>query len=146
MFVALRQNSDRRLGAGEQSRRAEPKRRRAELESRAREAESEAGEQSQRGGERCRHSVTVVRTVHHRSVAQLRVCCRVVYSQCSFPVLSGVRQGCVMSALLFNDAIDWVMGQTAVDKNRGIQWNLFTSLENLDFADDLKQHHTRHIP
>ena len=63
--------------------------------------------------------------------------CRVGNSQHSFPVLSGVRQGCVMSALLFNITIDWVMRQTTQDKNRGIRWNLFTNLDDLDFADDL---------
>ena len=63
--------------------------------------------------------------------------CRVGNSQNNFQVLSGVRQGCVMSALLFNIAIDWIMRQTTGDKNRGIRWNLFTNLEDLDFADDL---------
>ena len=58
-------------------------------------------------------------------------------SQHRCPVLSGVRQGCVMSALLFNINIDWVMRQTTQDKNRGIHWNLFTNLDDLDFADDL---------
>ena len=48
----------------------------------------------------------------------------------------GVRQGWVMSALLFNITIDWVMRQTTQDKNRGIRWNLFTNLDDLDFADD----------
>ena len=62
---------------------------------------------------------------------------RVGNSQHSFPVLSGVRQGCVMSALLFNITIDWVMRQTTQDKKRGIRWNLFTNLDDLDFADDL---------
>ena len=63
--------------------------------------------------------------------------CRVGNSQHSFPVLSGVRQGCVMSALLFNIPIDWVMRQITQNKNRGIRWNLFTNLDDLDFADDL---------
>ena len=63
--------------------------------------------------------------------------CRVGNSQNNLQVLSGVRQGCVMSALLFNLAIDWIMRQTTGDKNRGIRWNLFTNLEDLDFADDL---------
>ena len=63
--------------------------------------------------------------------------CRVGNSQHSFTVLSGVRQRCVMSALLFNITIDWVMRQTAQDKNRGIRWNLFTNLDDLDFAEDL---------
>ena len=42
-----------------------------------------------------------------------------------------------MSALLFNITIDWVMRQTTQDKNRGIRWNLFTNLDDLDFADDI---------
>ena len=63
--------------------------------------------------------------------------CRVGNSQQSFPVLSGARQGCVMSALLFNTTIVWVMRQTTQDTNRGIRWNLFTNLDDLDLADDL---------
>ena len=42
-----------------------------------------------------------------------------------------------MSALLFNITIDWVVRQRTQDKNRGIHWNLFTNLDDLDFADDL---------
>ena len=33
--------------------------------------------------------------------------------------------------------IDWVMRKTTSDKPRGIQWTLFSQLEDLDFADDL---------
>ena len=54
-----------------------------------------------------------------------------------FPVESGVRQGCILSPILFLIAIDWVMRQTTSDRPRGIQWNLFSQLEDLDFADDL---------
>ena len=42
-----------------------------------------------------------------------------------------------MSAVLFNLAIDWVMRRTTEDTPRGIRWTLFSSLEDLDFADDL---------
>ena len=42
-----------------------------------------------------------------------------------------------MSATIFIIAIDWVMKQTTKDKNRGIRWTLFSSLEDIDFADDL---------
>ena len=42
-----------------------------------------------------------------------------------------------MSALLFNITIDWVMRQTTQDKNIGIRWNLFTNLDDLNFAYDL---------
>ena len=64
-----------------------------------------------------------------------------------FDVTTGVRQGCVMSAMLFNIAIDWVMRRTTEDTNRGIRWSLFSKLEDLDFADDiaLLSHTQEHI-
>ena len=49
---------------------------------------------------------------------------------------SGVRQGYLLSPLLFLVALDWVM-RTAFDRKRGIQWTFTTSLEDLEFADDL---------
>lgn len=42
-----------------------------------------------------------------------------------------------MSALLFNLVIDWVMRRSTEDQPRDIQWTLFSSLEDLDFADDI---------
>ena len=42
-----------------------------------------------------------------------------------------------MSALLFNLVIDLVMRRTTSDAARGIRWTLFSTLEDLDFADDL---------
>lgn len=54
-----------------------------------------------------------------------------------FPVESGVRQGCILSPILFLVTIDWIMRRTTADKARGIQWTLFSQLEDLDFADDL---------
>lgn len=52
-------------------------------------------------------------------------------------MITGVRQGCVMFALLFNLVIDLVMCRTTEDKARGIRWTTFSILEILDFADDL---------
>ncbi|KAI8514548.1 hypothetical protein Bbelb_071390 [Branchiostoma belcheri] len=54
-----------------------------------------------------------------------------------FYVKSGVRQGCILSPILFLITIDWVMRETTSDRPRGIKWTLNTYLEDLDFADDL---------
>ena len=37
--------------------------------------------------------------------------------------------------ILFLVAIDWIMREITSDKPRGIQWTLFSQLEDLDFAD-----------
>ena len=55
----------------------------------------------------------------------------------SFAVKSGVRQGCIISPILFLVAIDWVMRKTTSDRSRGITWGMFSKLEDLDFADDI---------
>jgi len=47
--------------------------------------------------------------------------CSVGHSNIWFEVKPGVRQGCVMSALLFNMVIDWVMRKTTEDASRGIR-------------------------
>ena len=59
--------------------------------------------------------------------------CRVGKSL-AFQVKTGVRQGCVMSALLFNIVIDWVMRRTIEDKTRGIRWTLELSLDVISSA------------
>ncbi len=51
--------------------------------------------------------------------------------------VTGVRQGCVMSALLFNLVIDWVMRRTTETGHTGIRWTIFSTLEDLEFAGDL---------
>ena len=50
---------------------------------------------------------------------------------------TGVSQGCVMSSVLFNIAIDWVLRRTVEDQRRGIRWTPFPTLDDLDFADDV---------
>ena len=73
--------------------------------------------------------------------------CCVGHGNAYFEVITGVRQGCVMSAILFNLTIDWLMRQTTKDAKRGIRWGLFSTLEDLDFADDLAllSHTHQHI-
>ena len=61
-------------------------------------------------------------------------CC---VGQGDFEIKTGVRQGCVMLSVLFNIAIDWVLRRTMEDQRRGIRWTPFSTLEDLDFADDI---------
>ena len=72
--------------------------------------------------------------------------CKVGNSDHSFQVKAGVRQGCVMSAFLFNFTIDWVMRRTTEDTTKGIWWTLLSVLEDLDFADDLAPVSHTHQP
>jgi len=44
-----------------------------------------------------------------------------------------------MSRILFLVVVDWIQRQATSDKRRGIQWTMFSHLENLDFADDLAE-------
>ena len=66
--------------------------------------------------------------------------CRVVHEDCvsePFPVRAGVRQGCILSPLMFLVVTDAVMRNVNRDRRRGIRWGLVDRLEDVDFADDL---------
>ena len=54
-----------------------------------------------------------------------------------FKITTGVKQGCVMSGFLFLIAVDWVMRRTTEGQRIGIRWNFTSTLEDLDFADDI---------
>lgn len=68
-------------------------------------------------------------------------CCRILHSNMStdwFNITStGVRQGCVMSPIFFLVAIVWVMCKTIGNQKRGIRWTLCSTLEDLQFADNI---------
>ena len=77
--------------------------------------------------------VTIIRALYEGFSAQ------VVHNGQKTEPLSmgtGVRQGCLLSPLLFLVTLDWVT-KTAFATRHGIQWSFMTSLEDLDFADDL---------
>jgi hypothetical protein len=51
-------------------------------------------------------------------------------------IASGIRQGCVLSPTVFLVVVDWVMRKATQDRT-GLQWYLFTQLEDLEFVDDI---------
>lgn len=77
------------------------------------------------------HLVQLIKSFYSEFTCQVGSCSQ------EFDIKTGVRQGCVMSSTIFTLAIDWVMRQTTKDSNTGIRWTLLSSLEDIDFADDL---------
>ena len=50
---------------------------------------------------------------------------------------SGVKQGCLLSGLLFVIVIDWLMKRTTEGRDTGVEWVNGEILEDIDYADDL---------
>ncbi|BHF80145.1 hypothetical protein SprV_0702326900 [Sparganum proliferum] len=53
-----------------------------------------------------------------------------------FGIRSGVRQGCILSPILFNYAIDWILGRALRDSD-GVEFAPGHRLNDLDYADDI---------
>ncbi len=53
-----------------------------------------------------------------------------------FTIRSGVRQGCVLSPILFNYVIDWILGK-ALCEGDGVELAPGRRLTDLDYADDI---------
>jgi hypothetical protein len=62
-----------------------------------------------------------------------------------FSVDSGVKQGCVLSPILLDIAIDWVMHKCTNGKYQGISWTTNAILEDLYFVDDIALLSTVHL-
>nr|VZI45314.1 unnamed protein product [Spirometra erinaceieuropaei] len=53
-----------------------------------------------------------------------------------FGIRSGVRQRCILSPILFNYAIDWILGR-ALRESDGVEFSTGYRLTDLDYADDI---------
>ena len=74
--------------------------------------------------------------------------CRVVHERQltdALKVRVGVRQGCLLSLVMFLLTMDWVMKTSRAQGRKGIRWTVWKQLDDRDYADDLALLlHTRH--
>ncbi|CAJ1057678.1 hypothetical protein Bbelb_159660 [Xyrichtys novacula] len=85
--------------------------------------------------------VKIIRALYHNST------CRVKTTNGKtndFNIVTGVRQGCILSPLLFITVIDFVMRKTVIGANHSIKWG-GGRLADLDFADDLALFSHTHV-
>jgi hypothetical protein len=61
-----------------------------------------------------------------------------------FDIVTGVRQGCIISPFLFLLVIDFIMKKTTSDDRHGIKWGTGI-LNDLDFADDITMLSNTHM-
>lgn len=54
-----------------------------------------------------------------------------------FPVTSELKQGCMMSPLLYLVAMDWVVWESTRYQYTGVRWEIESTLDALDYDDNL---------
>ena len=52
-----------------------------------------------------------------------------------FPVVTGVRQGCILAPILFSTCMDWILGRMSERSSCGASFGN-VKIFDLDFADD----------
>ncbi|EPB69589.1 reverse transcriptase [Ancylostoma ceylanicum] len=77
--------------------------------------------------------VNVFRSLYHNSCC----CVKTNTGHTGFKITTGVRQGCILSPVLFNTALDFVMRKAIKSGEAGVSWNNHGRLTDLDYADDI---------
>nr|VZI39331.1 unnamed protein product [Spirometra erinaceieuropaei] len=77
--------------------------------------------------------IAMIKAYYRSTTARVLVCNNL--SQ-PFGIRSGVRQGCILSPILFNYAIDWILGR-ALRESGGVEFAPGHRLTDLDYAADI---------